>query len=324
MKRAQFWPNPLQALLLGVCLRQKHAAALRCWQEWKAQLGFAGLDEPSLQLAPLVLWRLRELGLPDSEAKQIRERLPATPGPYAFRATGALLKALQRVKIRTVLLGGAALSRSAYPDPSARGLDDTRILVPAEDAARAIDLLGSHGWNARDFEPFRTVEDQSSVPLQHSLHGEALLHWRVLNGRSRTGQSAWWRAAQPFACEQVQTHLPAPADHLLYLCESGLSGSGLRWLADCTLLIRHAGLRLDWLRLVKQADRFALTLHTRATLVYLRRHFEDSVPIEIIGELRRARVPLENRIGYFLARRSGSKQNDLIHKLGAAARRYLG
>ena len=101
------------------------------------------------------------------------------------------------------------------------------------------------------------------------------------------------------------------------------SASGLQWLVDCAFVIRHSPVPFDWPRLVDQAQKFQLSLHTRATLIYLREHFENSIPREVIAELGRAPATLENKIEYFLAGRPDAKQRDLIHRLGMTACRYL-
>lgn len=289
MSGARFWPSPAQALLLAVCLRREPDEATRAWREWKALVDLDDLDAASFQIMSLVSLRLLELGISDPDSGRIKglHRYGWTQNQVAFRGKSALLKALQSVKIPTMLLGGAALARTVYPEPAARGLSDTQILVPVEDVPRAILLLGERGWTTRQFDPVETVKHCLGYPLLHADHGEVPLHWRPLPRPSRNGQEAWWRGAQSFAFEQTPTHLPAPADHFLFICAGPLrhsSAAGLQWLADCTLLIRQSGMRMDWLRLVKQAQRFQLTLHTRATLAYLRQNFEDSIPPEVIAD----------------------------------------
>lgn len=326
MSRKRFWPTPAQALLLDVCLHRLPETAAQSWKKWTARVNLDDLDPASFQIIGLVSLRLVELGVDDPDSVRIKElhRHRWTQNQGALRGKTALLRSLQRVNIPTMLLGGAALARTVYPEASARGLSDTRIAVPASEVTRALQALEEEGWSAPAFDPVRSLKHSAGCVLIHPTHGEAMLHWRVLPRYNRNGQEAWWRAAQDFAYEQTPTHIPGPADHFLYACESGLRfPSGLQWLADCTFLIRRSGLRLDWLRIIKQADRFQLSLHTRGTLVYLRRHYEDSIPPEIIAEFGRASVSLENRIDYFLTSRPEKSQHDLLHKLGLAACRYI-
>jgi len=328
MNRKRFLPNPTQELLLGVCLHRDPASAARCWKQWKAQVDLDDLDSASFHIMSLVYLRLRDAGIDDPDLGRIKglHRYRWTQSQVGFRGKQALLKALSSEKVPTMLLRGAALAGTVYPEPTARGIHDTDILAPARSAPNAVQLLAAHGWLARDFDPVRTIESLPGCPLLHPDYGEVYLHWRIIRARCRE-EGDEWQASAPFQFEDTPTRIPSAADQLLHACEHGVnpwSRAGLQWLADCVFLIRNSNPPLDWARLVEQSRRYQLSLHTRGALIYLRNHFENSIPREVIAELARSPVSLDGRIEYFLAGRPEGKQHDLVHKFAAAACRYIG
>jgi len=329
MTRKRFWPDPTQALLLGVCLHRDREAAIQSWKKWKARVDLDDLDNSSFQIMSLVCRRLLDLDIADPDLRRIKglHRYRWTQNQLATRGQRELLKALHRENIPTMLLNGAALGRTVYPEPTTRGMQDMEILVPRTTAANAMQRLEKQGWISRHIDAIRTVEYSYACPLLHPDYGEVCLYWRVMRSEGSTGRDEeLWQAARDFAYEETPTHVLCPADQFLHGCEQGMyhpCAPDLQWLVDGTFVVRHSPAPFDWPRLVDQSRKFQRSLHTRATLIYLREHFEDSIPGEAIAELAQAPVTLDNRIEYFLAGRPEARRTDLTHKLGRAARRYL-
>ena len=327
MSGERFWPTPAQQLLLGMCLHRDPALAVRCWHAWKEQTDLDDLEPSCFQIMSLVYLRLVDLGVADAELGRIKglHRYRWTQGQVAFRGKRALLTALAEEGIPAMLLRGAALAATVYPEAGARGIQDTEVVVPMGSVAEAISKLERHGWVARSFEPNGSVEKWCSCPLLHAEHGEVYLQWRVLRSQCKA-QDEIWEAAGPLRYEGISTHAPCAADQLLHACEHGMhpwSQAGLQWLADCLYLIRSREAEMDWERVLVQSRKFQLTLYVRGALEYLREHFEESIPREVIAALGRCAAPIHARIDYHLAGRPAEKQNDLAHKLAAAACRYL-
>jgi hypothetical protein len=329
MRRKRFWPDPTQELLLGVCLQRDLATALQAWKEWKARVDLNDLPRASFQIMSLVYSRLLELGIEDADLRRIKglHRYRWTQNQLACRARRELLKALNGEKVPTMLLMGAALAQTVYPEPATRGVYDMDIVVPMETTAQAVSLLRARGWTAEYFDPVWTIECSHACTLLHPDFGAANLRWRIMRSRCPTGrEEELWRAARAFEYEQMPTQIPCPADLFLNACEYGMqypSSSGLQWLVDCCFLIRHSSPPFDWARLIDQSKKFQLSLYTRNAVGYLRNHFEDSIPETVTSEMARSPVTLDNRIEYILAGRSDAKQQDIIHKFGSAACRYI-
>jgi hypothetical protein len=287
------------------------------------------VDHSLFQILSLVYRRLLELGIEDPELPRIKglHRYQWTQNQLAARGNRELLKALRREDIPTLLLQGAALGQTVYPDPAARGVHDMEVVVPVETAARAVSLLRASGWSAQYFDPAWTLEFTHACALIHPEYGNATIRWRVMVSRCVGGhEEELWNAAKPFEYDQVPTKILCAADQFLNACEHGMHHSsdlGPQWLVDCAFLIRHSPPPFDWQRLIDQSGKFQLSLHPRRALDYLRMHFEDSIPLEVIAGMARSPVTLDTRIEYFLAGRPDAKQQDLTHKFGVAACRYI-
>jgi hypothetical protein len=322
-----FWPNATQTALLGVCLHRDPGAAIASWKEWKARVDLDDLDKPSFQIMSIVYHRFLELGIADPDLPRIKglHRYRWTQEQLVSRGKRELLKALHAENIPAIILKGSALSQTVYPNTAARGSRDMEIVAPPALASRAIAALEARGWIARQFDPARATD--LSCPLLHPEYGEVVLQWHILRSRSPAGrEEELWQAARPLECEGTPASILCPADQLLYLCEYGIYPyypSGVQWLVDCTFVIRRAAAPFDWARLIDQSRKFQLSLHTHETMAFLCGHFEDSIPAEVVAELARLPVPLDNRIEYFVAGRPAEKQHDMMHKFGMAACRYL-
>jgi hypothetical protein len=71
-----------------------------------------------------------------------------------------------------------------------------------------------------------------------------------------------------------------------------------RWIADAVTVIRSAGERLDWDRLVAEAERRQLTVATAAALDYLSEEFGAAVPRAVFTSLRAASASRHERAAF--------------------------
>jgi putative nucleotidyltransferase-like protein len=329
MNRRRFWPDPAQASLLGFCLLRDPSAAVRAWHEWKTRVRLDDLDHGSFQIMSLVHNRLLELGVADPD-------LPRIKGLYRFqwaqaqldsRGARELLRALHREGFPSLLLQGAALGQTVYPDPSTRGVADMEVAVPRDAAAGALTRLATLGWVAESLPDPRALDWTHGCRLVHPVHGAAQLCWRILRAPAPAGCDVeLWRAARPLVYEQVPTQMLCAADQFLQASEQGTFASasaGPQWLVDCAFVLRHSPSPFDWARLIDQAARVRLVPHLPHTVRYLRRTLEPAIPAEAVASLNRLPVRLDERIAYFLAGRPEEKQRDLTHKWAMTARRYV-
>lgn len=140
------------------------------------------------RLRPLLAWRLRERGELGAWPAALREALLAAERAEAVVEItrrielGRLLRAFAREAVPVMLLKGAALAYSCYPEPWLRPREDTDLLVRQQDADRASALLEGAGY-----APFRAVRG-SLVSHQQSYRRDAGgirhdvdLHWKAFN-----------------------------------------------------------------------------------------------------------------------------------------------
>ena len=329
MLRDRFWPNRRQLPLLKFCLLADPAAAVAEWKKWKARVDLDDLDPSSFRILSLVYRRLLDLAIDDPDLKRIKgaHRFQWTKNQFAWRGKAELLRALQGHGIDTLLLKGAALGHTVYPEPTARGMHDLDFLVPIANAGAAIRLLEERGWVAQHFDAVRTIDFFHGCSFLHPDYGEVDLHWHVMRSHCRTERDVeLWAAARAFAHEGLATKILCPADQLLHACEHGLHHSpvsALQWLVDATFIIRHSPAPFDWARLVDQARKFQLTLIVRGTLRYLRRHVEPSIPPEIIRDLSRNRVGPVERAQWMMTCRPKKAEHGWARRIGLAACHYL-
>lgn len=324
----RFFPDRCQLPLMQACLLRDADAARAAWKEWKARVDLDDLDPASFRIMSLAYRRMIELGIDDPDAGRIKGiyRYHWTRNQLAWHGKDRILRGLESLGIRTLLLKGAALSRTVYKEPATRGMHDLDLLVPVKDAARAMDYLQGEGWTAQHFDAKRTIDFFHGCSFLHPDFGELDLHWHVLRSCCREERTAeLWAASRALKAEGIPTRVLCPADMLLHACEHGMHpspASELQWLVDAAMIIRSSGDDFDWGRLVDQARKFQLVLMVRRTLHYLRRHLDPGVQREALAALDAERVTRLERAEYFLAGRPQGKQG-LLHGVGVAACHHL-
>ena len=176
-----------------------------------------------------------------------------------------------------MLLGGAALAVRYYRDPGVRPLDRGDILVPADQATRAVSLLKRSGWAVVGQFPRRHAWDFLGPADQRlTLHGR--VPHEVAAGRNRADP---WDAAAPVLLGRVSTVVLDHTDQLLDACASGIlwtPSPAVCWAVDLLWIVRSAGADIDWERLVREAERCRISLPVGAALGYVQRKLAAAVP----------------------------------------------
>jgi hypothetical protein len=324
----RFFPDRFQLPLMEACLLRDPEAARRAWKKWKELVDLDDLDPSSFRIMSLAYRRMVDLGIDDPDAGRIKGlyRYHWTRNQIAWRGKDRIVRRLEEMGVDTLLLKGAALSRTVYAEPATRGMHDLDILVPVPAAVAAMELLKEEGWVAQHFDPVRTIGLFHGCSFLHPEFGELDLHWHVMRSFCSSARDAeLWAAARPLTVDGIRTKVLCPADMLLHACEHGMHpspASALQWMVDATFIIRNSPAPFDWARLVDQARKFRLVLMVRRTLEFIRRHFEPSIPREVIRELSGAPASPRDHLAYFLAGRAHDGRS-LPHRVGVAAGHYL-
>ena len=282
-----YWPTRAQELLLRAACGSGPSAR-DAWVEWQESTEFDLIDGASQQLVPLLYQNLLREGLDGADlgrCKGLYRRAWYT-NQILFHHLENALGALKAADIRTMLLGGAALAVRYYRDPGVRPLDRGDILVPADQATRAVSLLKRSGWAVVGQFPRRHAWDFLGPADQRlTLHGR--VPHEVAAGRNRADP---WDAAAPVLLGRVSTVVLDHTDQLLDACASGIlwtPSPAVCWAVDLLWIVRSAGADIDWERLVREAERCRISLPVGAALGYVQRKLAAAVPAPILARTRR-------------------------------------
>jgi hypothetical protein len=259
-------------------------------------------DDPEVQrLLPLVHHNLRALAVDD----ELQPGLAALTRQSwwamhrAVEGAAAPLAYLQQAGIPTLVLKGVALALTCYPAPFLRPVTDLDVLVPTRRAHEAIEALEAGGWRlARPIPRNRLVRTRHSYAFTHPDLGSVDLHWQVsmpliIPDDVDGSTDEFWELAEPLTVAGVATSMLCPADLVVHVCIHGAwsaSGAQARWAADCTMVERTAGARLDWDRVVEQARRRRVVPNALNALRYVRGALGVPVPSAALDALAASAV----------------------------------
>jgi hypothetical protein len=202
------------------------------------------------------------------------------------RAT-EIVDALARAGIRSIALKGLALIVTCYRDAGARPMGDVDLLVPAELAVPAAEVLRGAGWTARHALTPAFLEVKHAAPFVGEQGEELDVHWRVFEEAcAPEADEAWWAASRAVDVRGTRFGVLAPADQLLHVCVHGAKWTwrpAIHWIADAVSIVRAGD--VDWARLVAQARARRFTLRARETLEFLAASMQAPIPREVLMEL---------------------------------------
>ncbi|HLJ81836.1 MAG TPA: nucleotidyltransferase family protein [Ktedonobacterales bacterium] len=231
-----------------------------------------------------------ELGAPprrNAMPASILRRLCALNAALALRrqaqlhALGDVLDALAVRSIQPVLLKGAALAASLYPDSDLRPFQDIDLLLRSPAEVRSADLaLRQLGYVRVEHEPaemagFHTVYAWPARSITVELHSDIL----QLGLPMRTA-SAVWSTRESVGVAGRQVHSLGLEYQVLHLCvHLHTHGYGrLIWLKDLDLLVRARGGAADWDHIWALAETEGVTISMRHALATVRDLLGTPVP----------------------------------------------
>jgi hypothetical protein len=293
-------PTAEQLLVLHAALDPAPTAAL-AWQRWREAVEFDAVDHGSTRLLPLVY---RNLGA-DAFDAEVGGRLKGlyrrswSHNQWIFKRAAGAIALLEGAGIKTLITKGASLAVLSYGDVGVRPMDDVDVLVPIERTAEAIEVLSGAGWSPDHDDPLAWTEVHHSLGFVGAERGNVDLHWFSL--WQPASDAELWRASVSLELSGAATRAPCSADQLLLACVHGTPWSPLppfRWIADAVTLIRSAGERLDWDRLVAEAERRRVSVAVAAALDYLSEEFGAAIPSTALAHLRAAPASCHERAAF--------------------------
>jgi hypothetical protein len=224
-----------QTLLLRTILETSQPSARGAWEDWLDTVGdpvaYLRADTSGIRrLLPLLLVATRRNGLSVESTfltvirsayvrEELRERI------YR-RVLVQLLAGLHAAELETVLINGAALAYSVYPEPLLRHCHNIDLYCNVFDIERAVELLGAFGFR-------ETARNRGSLAFEHRTGLPVELHQRLL-GMDDTRQrfAAVYERSLQHEIDGRPVRILAPEDTLLQICahDPGESGIPAPWL----------------------------------------------------------------------------------------------
>jgi hypothetical protein len=102
-----------------------------------------------------------------------------------------------------------------------------------------------------------------------------------------------WQHADTMSIHDRVFRAPDPTDLLMHVCVHGAVYNPmppLRWIADAAMILRTAGERVNWDRLIAEADERLLLVVMREAILLLTALVDVYVPAAVLTRLRTARV----------------------------------
>jgi len=269
-------------------------------------------------IAPLLTHVFDETVWPDQMPAHARRALrscyyaTAAHNLLLYRELTRILDGIQSTHpvIPLVVLKGAALARTLYPDMALRPLSDIDLLVPRQHVEAAARVLHSLGYDDAHLEIPEMRRGLSRLTTPHlQLRGGpnrsvmVELHWALVAGDTdwRSPDLEWfWQQTQPWEMERGSPfsngRSPSPilqltpAAHLLYLAahlmlQHGLAHARLVWYYDLHLLIARCGNQLDWNEILAQASELQWSAALEAALRGVQKRFHSPVPEDVLNVL---------------------------------------
>lgn len=210
-----------------------------------------------------------------------------------------------RHQIPVVLLKGAALLHTIYPDRGWRPLSDIDLLVPQSFAAEAMAVLRANGY-APDLELEPAIAQrhghEQMFVRQTGTRVQVDLHWDLYNSRyfRRRGMLEWhWEQTTKVKVANQTALVFRPEAQLLHLSAHLMlqhhHSARLLWTYDIARLLNQEV--LEWNALLAAAQAFALLPVLQAALRQVGEEWGIAPPPAVAG----ARVPRSVRMAYAVA-----------------------
>lgn len=236
----------LLAYLLSVLRQNPTPPPARSAEEWRTFLSLLNGHGARPILAARLLQQPASLRPPDDVVERLRGELlrSAAVAMREDRVLATLLERLRERGIAPLLLKGAALSRSVYPDPAMRPGSDIDLLVREDELEASSEVILGMGYRAPyDFHAFSRFTTPHQVFLPPEPMARPLeLHWGLGQGFAQDPgrlEGLFSRSiAVPYPAFAFRTlghvdHLAFCAHHALYHHGSGVR---LSWVCDLAYL----------------------------------------------------------------------------------------
>ncbi|MDW7680342.1 MAG: nucleotidyltransferase family protein [bacterium] len=245
-----------------------------------------------------VLSKIPEKNLiPDKYLSELKQEYLDTLGrnTIVYNELKALLKIFNQAQIDTVLLKGAGLLASVYPDLGFRFMSDIDILIKESDLSRAQQSLLTNGYSQN--KPTYRIQNKKYHHLPpfwnpaKNIRIEA--HWTL----ARTDTifnieiADFWSRVQKSKFGGSDILLLSPEDMIIHQCLhlflSQVNSNIFKTLFDIATIVQHYQNWLDWDQIAACSTRYKLATPVFATLFLINDLIEISIPPVVLSRLRK-------------------------------------
>lgn len=265
-----------------------HDFSLSDWMEFACAAQFE-------KVAPLLYYRFRQSSWPVGMPEGVRTFLTkefygaAAGSSLMFGELERVLSRLEANGVEAILLKGAALALTVYPDPALRPMGDIDLLIRPSDLRAAVDALEAMGYEPenppmrRGLEYLFFFETNFRGGYRSLLRFE--LHWNLMGGegsRYRPNIDWFWEQTRAIRVGKASALILSPTAHLLYAAvhasmKHGGDSARLLWLYDLHLIVERCP-DVDWRDLLDKAQAFHWAPAVRAVLAEVSQVFSTSIP----------------------------------------------
>lgn len=199
-----------------------------------------------------------------------------------------VFEAITAAKIPLMVLKGADIALTCYPQPDLRYFDDVDLMVHPEDLRVTTTILEQLGYTYHQEYRFEAISQQRSgfVYARQVANGYVVFEVHTAPHANELGVkfdvAGLWLRARPVTLHGVQIQAMGLEDLLLFLCWHYRSHffDRLIWLYDVAMLLLAHGSELDWIRLYRLARRQGMLATIYYVLGWCRQLFKVALPPE--------------------------------------------
>ena len=249
------------------------------------------------RLAPLLYYSLKKIDdgtVPQEIMKTLHKTYVQSLAHSIVisRELADILKALSDMQIEVIVLKGAALASTIYPDIALRPYGDIDLLVREHDRNKTEAVFSQLGYGALHNYRLGFSEKLANQTCYTKGMASIDLHWHItgLPHSKYIDVYQFWKSAVPVNIDGVDTLILCPEHLLLHLCvhNSKHYYLYLYQLVDISELIHHYN--LDWELILEETQRYRLDFPMRYALSFVERLFDSQVPAFVLERLHSYRA----------------------------------
>jgi len=270
------------------------------WDELLAEAQMSGVSS-------LLYYILETAGVDGLLPRQVMSELQvacysvAARNIHYYRELSTILSSFQRLGIQVVILKGAALAKTLYPDMSLRPFVDIDLLIRDQDldkAERELQFLGYsmsflkgefHQGYVRRFDKHFLYSKDGLIAVNIEIH-TSLLPFICMQ---RLEADGFWARGVVFPIFENGGLVLSPEDMLLHLCIHIFNhniSTRLLWLYDVALMILKHGESINWKLLEKRTRILGVHRIVGLVLDHVSQTFDIPMPQNLVPWLELSRL----------------------------------